>query len=420
MDKLKAIIKREYLTRVRSKGFLIGTILSPLLMMSFTVVPMLIARVGGPDSYRIVVMDQTGDTTLFERIEKLLAPERPRDDHYELRREIIESEKTLEEWQQNLKRQITDGKIDGYLILPKDVLTRDRITYHAKNVGDFGSRSVIGDAISRAIVERRVMQAGLQTEDVRKLTKDVRLDTRNARGERERGQTFVLSFGLLMIIYITILVYGVMVMRGVMEEKQSRIIEILLSSVRPFDLMLGKLIGIGLMGLTQYLIWSVFGLLISAVAALPALAANWQKVPKIPAIQMVFFVVYFVLGYFLYATLYAMVGAIVSTEEDGQHVQMPVTMTIVIPVMISSLVIRNPNGTLSTILSMVPFFSPVLMFLRIGLQMPPWWQIMLSIVLMLATILGAVWVAAKIYRVGVLMYGKRPTLPELARWLKYS
>jgi ABC-2 type transport system permease protein len=420
MEKLKAIIKREYVTRVKSKGFIIGTILSPLLMMSFVVIPVLVARVGGPKDHRITILDQTGDATLFERIDKLLAPTGSGDDRYHLQREIVGSDENIEERRQVLNQRVAAGEIDGYLVIPKDVLTRDRIVYHAKNIGDFSSRSDISDAISKAVVERRVTEAGLQAEDVRRLTRGVRLDIRNERGERERGQTFILSFGLLMIIYITILVYGVMVMRGVMEEKQSRIIEILLSSVRPFDLMLGKLIGIGLVGLTQYLVWSVFGLLISLITTLPALAANWQRLPNIPVAQFIFFIVFFLLGYFLYATLYAMVGAIVSNEEDGQQVQMPVTMTIVIPVMLSTLVIRNPNGTASTILSMIPFFSPVLMFLRIGLQTPPWWQIALSIALMIATILGAVWVASKIYRVGVLMYGKRPTVPELMKWLKYS
>jgi ABC-2 type transport system permease protein len=420
MDKLKAIIKREYLTRVKSKGFIIGTILSPVLMMSFAVVPILITRAGGPENYRVTVLDQTGDAVLFERIEKLLAPEGPRDDRYQLQREAIGPDESLADRQQQLNQKVVAGEIDGFMVLPKDVLTANRVIYYAKNVGDFGSRSQISDALSKAVIERRVTQAGLQTETVRQLTSNVRLDIRNTRGEKERGQTFILSFGLLMIIYITILVYGVMVMRGVMEEKQSRIIEVLLSSVRPFDLMLGKLIGIGLVGLTQYLTWAIFGALISAVTTLPILAANWDKMPKIPIAQLIFFVVYFVLGYFLYATLYAMVGSIVSNEEDGQQVQMPVTMTIVVPVMLSTLVLKNPSGMASTILSMIPFFSPVLMFLRIGLETPPWWQIALSIVLMIATILGAVWVASKIYRVGVLMYGKRPTLPELMRWLKYS
>jgi ABC-2 type transport system permease protein len=420
MEKLKAIVKREYITRVKSKGFIIGTILSPLLMLSFVVIPILVARAGGPKDHRIVILDQTGDATLFERIDKLLAPAGSGDDRYHLQREVVGSEENLEERRQIQNQRVAAGEIDGYLVIPKDVLTRDRIVYHAKNIGDFGSRTDIGNALSKAVVERRITEAGLRTEDVSYLTRGVRLDMRNERGERERGQTFILSFGLLMIIYITILVYGVMVMRGVMEEKQSRIIEVLLSSVRPFDLMLGKLIGIGLVGLTQYLVWSIFGLLISLITTLPALAANWQSLPRIPVAQLIFFIIYFVLGYFLYATLYAMVGAIVSNEEDGQQMQMPVTMTIVIPVMLATLVMRNPNGTASTILSMIPFFSPVLMFLRIGLQMPPWWQIAVSIALMIVTILGAVWVASKIYRVGVLMYGKRPTVPELMRWLKYS
>ncbi len=420
MDKLKAIIKREYLSRVKSKGFIIGTILSPVLMMSFAVVPLLVTRLGGPETYRVAVLDQTGDRTLYDRIDKLLTPERARDDRYLLQHDPIGPEIDLESRRQGLNQQIATGAIDGYMILPKDVLTRKTISYYAKNVGDLGSSSQINSAINKAIIERRITQAGLQTEDVRQLMSSVRLDMHNARGEKERGQTFILSFGLLMIIYITILVYGVMVMRGVIEEKQSRIIEILLSSVRPFELMLGKLIGIGLVGLTQYVTWATFGLLISGLTALPALAANWDKIPKIPVAQLVFFVIFFVLGYFLYATLYATVGAIVSNDEDGQQMQMPVTMTIVIPVMISTLVMRNPNGTAAIVLSLIPFFTPVIMFLRISLQMPPWWQIALSIVLLVATILGVVWVAAKIYRVGVLMYGKRPTIPELVRWLRYS
>ncbi len=207
---------------------------------------------------------------------------------------------------------------------------------------------------------------------------------------------------------------------GVMEEKQSRIIEVLLSSVRPFQLMLGKLVGIGLVALTQYLIWGTFAVLISVVAAAQAMTVSSVSFPKIPVSLMIFFVLYFLMGYFLYATLYAMIGAIVSNEEDGQQMQMPITMTIVIPVAISSIVMRNPDSLSSIVLSLIPFFSPVLMFMRITIQQPPWWQIALSFVLLLSTIFGAIWLAAKIYRVGVLMYGKRPTLPELVKWLKYT
>lgn len=418
MSKLSSIIKREYLVRVKSKGFIIGTIISPLLMMSFAIVPYLVARASGSETFRVVVLDQNADSTLYERLNKLLEPAGPRDDHYTLQREALGPGENPEAKQAELNQQIIAGKLDGYLVLPGDLLNRDRINYHVKNVG--GGASQLRDALNKVIFERRVALEGLDAGRIRDLSKTIRVEMVNAKGEQERGQTFVLSFGLLMIIYITILVYGVMVMRGVIEEKQSRIIEVLLSSVKPFELMLGKIIGIGAVGLTQYFIWAICGALISTVAALPALATGAMKMPKISAAQLIFFVVYFILGYFLYATLYAMVGSVVSSEEDGQQMQMPVTMTIVIPVMISTLVIRNPDSLTSTILSLVPFFTPVLMFLRIGLQMPPWWQIALSIVLMLGTILGAVWIASKIYRVGVLMYGKRPTIPELVKWLRYT
>ncbi len=418
MSKLFSIIKREYWTRVRGKGFIIGTIISPVLMMSFAFVPVLIARAGGPDKVRVVVLDQNGDANLYARLEKLLEPAGLRDDRYELEREAIAPGEGIQAKQAQLNQRITTGKLDGYLILPPDLLAQEQVRYHVKNVG--GSSGQLRDAVNKAIFESRVARAGLDAERIRELNKTVRLDVVNTKGERERGQTFILSFGLLMIIYITILVYGVTVMRGVIEEKQSRIIEVLLSSVRPFELMLGKIIGIGAVGLTQYFIWAFCGALISTIATLPALATGAVKIPQISAVQIIFFVVYFVLGYFLYATFYAMVGAIVSSEEDGQQIQMPVTMTLVVPVMVSSLVMRNPDGLPATILSLVPFFSPVLMFLRIGLQMPPWWQIALSLVLMVGTILGSVWLAAKIYRVGVLMYGKRPTIPELIKWLRYT
>ncbi|MGA1367420.1 MAG: ABC transporter permease [Blastocatellia bacterium] len=418
MDKVKAIIKREYLTRVRSKGFIIGTILSPVLMLSFVVVPYFITRLGGSERHRVAILDQVGDPSLYQRVESLLVANGTRKERYDLER--VEAPPDDDASLKRLQDRLATGEIDGYLILPPNILEIERLLYFVKNVGDFEARQQIGDAINRALVERRVRLAGLQSEDLQRLTREVRFEVRNERGERERGQTFILAFGLLMIIYITILVYGVMVMRGVIEEKQSRIIEVLLSSVRPFDLLLGKLIGIGLVGLTQYSVWTIFGLGLSLATSLPMLVANWGSLPTIQPHLLVFFLVYYVLGYFLYATLYAMVGAIVSNEEDGQQVQLPVTMAIIIPMMISTMVLRSPNSLTSTILSLVPFFSPMLMFLRIAIQTPPWWQIALSIVLLLMTILGTVWVSARIYRVGVLMYGKRPTLPEILRWLRYA
>ena len=414
-----AIIKREYLTRVKSKGFFIGTILSPLLMMGFAVMPYFLARSSGPEKYNITVLDQNGDAALVDRIRALLESRRTRGPKYDLVRESIDSEQQLEARRQALAADIEAKRIDGYLILPPDLLNREEVVCYAKNASNFGNRSRLAEAINRAVSETRISKAGLKPEDVRDLTRTVDLRMLNERGESDSGKV-MLGMVLLMILYITILVYGVTVMRGVMEEKQSRIIEVLLASVKPFDLMLGKVVGIGMVGLTQYLVWAASGIFFSLLMAGPALVTGGFSVPRISVSLMIFFVVYYLLGYFLYATLYAMVGAIVSSEDDGNQLQMPISMTFAASLVLAMTVVQNPGGKTATILSLFPYFGPALMFLRIAFNAAPAWQIALSIALMILTILFSVWLAARIYRVGVLMYGKRPTLPELARWLRYS
>ncbi len=419
MDKLKAIIKREYLTRVRSKGFIIGTILSPLVMSSFILIPVLLGRSGGPANYQIAVLDQSGDISLFESLQNALEPTRPRHPLYHLTREEINSQEELDARQQELSQRVADKQLDGYLVLPPDALWQDQIKFFAKNATSFSNTARLQDAYNKAIQERRIALEGLDAGRVRELTKSVTLTVVNERGESERGRV-VLAFTLVMFIYITVLVYGVTVMRGVMEEKQSRIIEVLLASVKPFDLMLGKVIGIGMVGLTQYVVWAGFGLVLSALTAGSAIAVSGFTLPTISVSLMILFIVYYLLGYFLYATLYAMVGAIVSNDDDAQQMQWPVSMTFAASLIVSTLAMENPNGAAVTVLSLIPLFGPSLMFLRIAIGAAPVWQIAASISLLVMTIIAVIWIAAKIYRVGVLMYGKRPTLPELARWLKYS
>lgn len=420
MDKLLAIIKREYLTRVKSKGFIIGTILTPLLMAGIAFLPMLLFGKGERNTYRLIVLDQTSDAALFQRAEKFLTEKSDRGDRFEVTREAIAADQ-LEARQQQLNQAIKADKLGGYVIFPADVLESGKILQRAKNVNDFSLLNRIRNAFNQAVIEQRMMRAGISPEKVSAVSKDIQIDLINERGEQEAPMSkFWLPFLLSIILYISTLVYGMYVMRGVIEEKQSRIIEVLLSSVKPFHLMLGKVTGIGLVTLTQVGIWVGSMFIISGVAAAQALAFGDFKIPKIPVSMLLFFLLYFVLGYFLYATLYAMVGAMVSSEEDGQQAQMGITILLVVPYVLSSFVLSKPDGVTATVLSLIPFFSPILMFMRIAVQQPPWWQIVLSLVLLLGTILGAVWVAAKIYRVGVLMYGKRPSLPELVKWLKYT
>lgn len=420
MDKLLAIIKREYLTRVKSKGFLLGTILTPLLMAGIAFLPMLMFGKGQRGSYRLIILDQTKDATLYQRAEKFLTDENGKADRFVVTREPI-SAGQLEARKQELNQEIKSDRLGGYVVLSPDVLDTGKLAQRAKNANDFAVSGRIRSALRQAVIEERMSRAGISPAKVAEVSKDIEIDFINDRGERETPLVrWALSFSMGIILYISILVYGLYVMRGVMEEKQSRIIEVLLSSVKPFQLMLGKVAGIGLVSLTQVSIWVSSMFIITSVAAAQAVAFGGVTIPRIPISLIIFMLIFLVLGYFLYSTFYAMIGAMVSSEEDGQQAQMPITLMLVLPYILSSFVLSKPDGAIATVLSMIPFFSPILMFMRITVQQPPWWQIALSIALLIGAIFGAIWFAAKIYRVGVLMYGKRPSLPELMKWLKYT
>lgn len=435
MKKVWVIIKREYLVRVRTRAFAIGTVISPLLLLGLIILPSFLAERGGGGERLITVLDQSGDPKLFDAVKKRVASPglRPDSDaeegfgsatRFALTREIVPPDQNPND---SIKRESTEGGKKGseksYLILGPDVLDGAAPEYHAKNLSDFSIRA-LEVAVSAALTERRLMRAGFDATKISQYMKPVDLKKFKigASGEsKEEGmrQDFMIAFALLFFLYMSVLFYGIFVMRGVIEEKQSRIVEVLISSVRPTQMMLGKLVGIGLVGLTQIGIWALSTAVLSLFGA-TMFASQGVKMPSIPMSLLVYFVLYFVLGFFLYATLYAMVGAIVSSEEEAQQAQFPVTLLIVVPMMIFGLVMSNPNSTSSIMLSMIPFFAPTLMMLRIAVINPPVWQILTSMAIMLATILGSVWVAARIYRVGILMYGKRPSIAELGRWLRYS
>jgi ABC-2 type transport system permease protein len=432
MNKIWAIIKREYVVRVRTRAFVISTIASPLLLLALALLPGLLATRGGGERH-VTVLDQSGDPQLFDAIRsRLEAPgasgddtdnNRPQLTRYVLTRRAVGPD---EDVGQVLAADYTAaGKQDGdkaYLILPAGILDNARPEYRSKNTSDFGIRS-LESAISQAITTRKLERAGLPGDRIKDFTRRIELDTKKLTAEggaqEDGGMGFLLAFVMLFFMYMTVLFYGLFMMRGVIEEKQSRIVEIVVSSVRPFEMMMGKLIGIGLVGLTQIGIWIASVALLTTVG-LSVFASRGVPLPHVPPSMLVYFLCFFVLGYFLYATLYAIVGATVGSEEEAQQAQFPVTILIVIPMMIFTMVVANPNGPLAVTLSMIPFFAPTLMMLRIAVISPPLWQILLSMAIMVVTILGAVWLAAKIYRVGILMYGKRPSLAELGRWLRYS
>ena len=432
MKKIWVIIKREYIVRVRTRAFAIGTIISPLLLLGLIILPAFLAERGGGGQRRVLVLDQSNDPLLFDAIKsRVEARESGFDEpgfasgtRFTLSRQPLSHDENVNEW---IKR---DSNVNGergadraYLIIGPMVMDTAATEYHAKNLSDFSIRA-LEESVGAAISERRLLKAGFDPAQISAYMKPVdmkkfKIDVTGASTEGGMRQDFMVAFALLFFLYITVLFYGLFVMRGVIEEKQSRIVEVLISSVRPTQMMIGKLIGIGLVGLTQIGIWALSTALLSSVGV-AMFAGSAARVPHVPPSLLIYFILFFILGFFLYATLYAAVGAIVSSEEDAQQVQFPVTMLLVVPMMIFGLVMSNPNSSTSIILSMVPFFAPTLMMLRIAVINPPVWQVVLSMVIMLATIVGFLWLSAKIYRVGILMYGKRPSLAELGRWLRYS
>lgn len=417
MSKLWAVVRREYLERVRSKAFIIGTILGPVLMGAIMILPILLAGRGGK-LLRVAVLAPSN--ALRADVEEALQGARRGDTpRFDVR---SAGEGAIEAREDELKKAVLEARLDGYLLLPEDAVSASTATYFGRTVSNRMDLDLMRWTIHDVVVSRRVADAGLDPERVRELTRS--LDLRTVRlteeGEQEDEGVAGMIFAviLLMILYTSILMWGQIVMTSIIEEKSSRVIEVVASGVAPTPLLAGKLLGVGGAGLTQFLVWSVSLLGASIVAAGPVVGG--LSMPEIDPGIVVFFVAFFLLGFAFYATLYAAIGAAVNTVQEAQNFVFPVVIPLVMGLVCFPVVIESPDGGLATVLSLVPFLAPLLMFLRIVVLAPPAWQVALSLVLLGLSIFGAVWVAARIYRVGILMYGKKPTFPELLRWVRHA
>ena len=414
MNAVLSVIRREYLQRVLNKWFIIGTIAAPLLLGLMFIGPILLGMDEEGEG-EIAVVDETG----------VLGPgvvDRLGEGSFEP--ELIAPSPTAEQEQ---RTRIDEGQIFGYVVLDAETLASGTATFTADGRPGTVRRIQLQQAIVRTVMEHRLGETGDES-DLGSLLGGgditwVDLGAQEAEGA-ERGAQMVVGFAAAMIIYMTLLLYGMQVMRSVVEEKTSRIVEVIISSIEPWQLMLGKIVGVGGVALTQLGIWvGTVALLASTgipmlIAARPEMAELGNLVQYLPAAGAVaLFFVYFILGFFMFSGLYAAVAAMCSSDEEIQQLQMPVTILIVIPILFIAPIMEDPNGPLATGLSLVPFFSPIVMFPRF-MGGAPLWQVGLSIVLLLLTILAVAWVAGRIYKVGILMQGKRPTLPELWRWVR--
>lgn len=451
MRKFFAVVKREYVQRVRSKMFLVVTIGAPLMFALFTVVPLLIGgiRSGGP--VRIAVLDETG--RMYESVESALtrsdkdededaarasAPAdamnqnsaermkqatRQSEQDYAVER-VEQAGRTREELMRGLDARVKSNELDAYILLPTDVLSGGDAVYYSRNVADQVTRGQVRNALSRAVRVARLEERGISPEVMRAVNQPLKMKAAKAGGgageAEDRGEGFALAFGTGFIIYLSILLYGQVVLGAVVEEKETRIAEILFSSIRPFPLMLGKLIGVSLVALTQFAIWglafALFSLYGVAMLAAQGVPINFNL--NIPASAFAYVLLFFALGYFLYASLYALVGSMVTTAQEGGQLAMPIILVLVVGFYLVFPVMRGPDSPFAFWVSMVPFFAPITMLVRIMTQTPPGWQIALSLAIGFATVALLVWLAGRVYRVGMLMYGKRATIPEMLKWVR--
>jgi len=428
MNKTWVLIKREFLSRVKTKGFIIGTLALPVLVFVIMGVQIAVQSMGAKEKKTLALMDLTGriapafiaymDTTYQDAHKTPL---------YSFER-IQASPESLQAVQARYGRRIREEKIHGLIILPEDLFNSNRFELHAKNISNMEFNNALERSLSRVISDLRLQQSGIDQELVRKLTRGVELSTFKVSEAGSRQESSEMAFGvsyvMMFILYMALLFYGQFVMRGVYEDKNSRVMEVVLSSTRADQIMAGKIIGIGGAGLLQFLIWAIVIALVSTYGAImmTLISPGTEKlaIPTISASVYLFFFLFFILGYFIYATLYATLGSMVNDEADAQSLQWPVTFLIILGFIFMFYVLNNPNSTAAVILSLIPFFTPLLMFLRLSVGAAPLWQFLLSIVIMIVTIAGLIRLTGRIFRVGILMYGKKPNLPELMKWIRYS
>jgi ABC-2 type transport system permease protein len=408
------IARREYLERVRTKAFLIFTFLMPALMAALTILPAkLMMTAGKPKNLLIVTSTPEFGTAIKDQ----LSSSEERNSGVNL---IVTTSTPAETSQEAAEQQLGSKRYDSVLWATDEALSSSGAIHTARESSDFIEREVVHNALQNAVSRQRLAKHGITPSEAENIFKRVGFTAKSLdkQGVKDIGQIISVAFTLMILLYVSVLTYGLFVMRAVIEEKTSRVMEVMLSCVTSQQLMAGKILGVGAVGLTQIAIWFFTGAMLAAPGAIAV--SRFVNLRLITPLQLVFFALFFLLGYFLYSTMCAALGAMCNSDQEAQQLTLFVVMPLAMCMAFAWAVIRSPSSPLSIALSMIPFCSPLLMFMRIMVQQPPAWQIALSIGILLATIYALLWICSRIYRVGILMYGKRPTLPEIVKWIRYA
>lgn len=443
MNKITLIIQREYLTRVKKRSFLLTTFLVPLFFIGMYVGIIYLTKKSYEDTHGIVyIVDQEGTVANKLTSNKNVT--------------YIKENKSLQDQLQNLNSEYENTSL---LIIPNDFYNSKKVEFLSSSKINVTLQKEIQNELTQVVRNQKFEQLGLNIDSLNSINTSVSISSKeiNADGQAQESNTeaaIAIAIGLSVLIYLSLFLYGAQVMRGIIEEKSSRIIEVIISSVKPFQLMLGKIIGIGLVGLTQFILWFTltFTLAIGASTFLVSQTelsnqvighsiqntdlnntvdenlveqniqsdiSNLLTNINVTEIVVCFFV-FFLGGYLLYSALFAAVGSAIDNETEASQFTMPITMPLLLTYALSfGVLINNPHGTVATWLSFIPFTSPIAMLVRIPFGVPTW-QIILSALLLIISFIFTTWVAARIYRVGILMYGKKASLKELIKWFNYK
>ena len=437
MNKIGLIIKREYLTRVRKRSFLILTFLGPILMAAIYIIPITLALNSSTDHLRVAVVDESRwfESSFTSNESHTFIP---------MHGQPIDS----------IKEMVKTGVFDMALYVPPTQLNipSNAVVYSIRQV-PMEVETYISNVMEKEIEDQKLMANGVDPEIVSAVKTDVNLSVMRMDENGNEKETFTevqytLGIILAVLVYMFIILFGGQVMQGVSEEKTNRIIEVIISSVKPFQLMMGKIIGVSLVALTQFVLWIVLTLVLylgfsaylglsnpemlsqGTVMAQEITSNDIMSNETVQSILQIVhsidfstiittFLIFFILGYLLYGTLFAAIGSLVDNNTDSQQFMLPVTVPLMIAFLSTFYIPNNPDSSLSVWLSMIPFTSPLSMMVRIPFGVPIW-QIVVSVVLLAGTFVLMTWIAAKIYRTGILMYGKKLTYKEIFKWLKYK
>lgn len=414
MHNVWLVARREYLEQIRGKAFKVTTILIPVIFAGLMAVMILPGKYWGTSKHLVVA---TENPALAGRLRNQLTA----DKSAKLTVDVIAPATPAD--RQTLHEELERKQVDGFVWVSPGTNGTEQVTYVSRSAGDFTTEDSLNTAVNHALVEQRLVQEGIPSASVGPLTHGVDITTMVYREGKEMPSsalsTLFFGYAMAFLLTFTVVMYGMNVGRSVIQEKTSRIFEVMLSTVTASDMLAGKLIGIGAVGMTQIAVWIALGAILLSSALVESWMAGAAK-PQVSIAEIVLLCIYFILGYALYSTFFAGLAATCDTEQELQQYAPLAAVPVWLSFGMIVYILSNPNSIWSILISMFPPTAPITMAFRFTAQFPPAWQIALSLALMVLSIYIVLWLSSRIYRVGILMYGKRATLPEMLRWLRYS